>query len=284
MSSGHGGVGKYEARQWHRRAYAGLGEVAHMMPQEIGFAAAYEAYRQIKYSTNVYNNLHTDYERQHEVLRALAIAEAQRLWYDTGRALDQFGIQMACDAAAATVGRISSERELEEGGMGGMGLGVGSFRDRRSSFGAYSASGYAGSGYAGSGYAGSGYGGGSVYGGGSPLQITGNIPASPMSGSPIPIPGSPLGGGLAYASSVGLPGSYGAGYPGSYGAGYPGSYGTPGYELLGVPNAGYPMGGYSAPGTPGAIVIHQPSDSHHRRHRSHRHRSHHRRHRSHDRY
>jgi hypothetical protein len=50
-----------------------------MMPQEIGFAAAYEAYRQIKYSSNVYNYLYTDYERQHEALRALAIAEGSSL-------------------------------------------------------------------------------------------------------------------------------------------------------------------------------------------------------------
>lgn len=46
-----------------------------MMPQEIGIAAAYEAYRQIKYSTNVYNYLYTDYERQREAMRGLAIAE-----------------------------------------------------------------------------------------------------------------------------------------------------------------------------------------------------------------
>jgi hypothetical protein len=50
-----------------------------MMPQEIGFAAAYEAYRQFKYSTSVYNHLYTDYERQHDVLRALAIAEGMSL-------------------------------------------------------------------------------------------------------------------------------------------------------------------------------------------------------------
>jgi hypothetical protein len=45
-----------------------------MMPQEIGAAAAYEAHRQIKYSTNVYN-FYSDYERQNEALRGLAIAE-----------------------------------------------------------------------------------------------------------------------------------------------------------------------------------------------------------------
>jgi hypothetical protein len=45
------------------------------MPQEIGYAAAYEAYRQLKYSSSVYNNVYTDYDRQRETQRALAIAE-----------------------------------------------------------------------------------------------------------------------------------------------------------------------------------------------------------------
>lgn len=273
LSSGMGGVGKHEARSWHRRAYAGLGEVTHMMPQEIGFAAAYEAYRQFKYSTSVYNNLYTDYERQRDALRALAIAEASRLWQDTGRGIDQYGLQMACDAAAATAGHIATEREMGDSHGYGMGFGGGSFRDRRNSFGAYSGSGFAGSGFAGSGYAGSGYGGGSVYGGSSPLQIAGTIPGSPIA-SPMALSGSPYGG---YAGSgIGMPGSYGGGYAGSYG----GSYGTPYNDYLGLPNVGgYPM---SAPGTP-AMIIHQP-ESHHRRHRHRHHHHHHRRHRSHDRY
>jgi hypothetical protein len=50
-----------------------------MMPQQIGFAAAYEAYRRIKYGFNVYNLLYTDYWRQYEALRALAIAEGMSL-------------------------------------------------------------------------------------------------------------------------------------------------------------------------------------------------------------
>jgi hypothetical protein len=51
------------------------GEVTRMMPQDIGAAAAYEAYRQMKYSTNVYSFLYSDDDRQHEALRAMAIAE-----------------------------------------------------------------------------------------------------------------------------------------------------------------------------------------------------------------
>jgi hypothetical protein len=212
------------------------------------------------------------------------LIKAQRLWYDTGRAMDQYGIQMACDAAAATAARIATEREMEEGqgqgygmgmgGMGGMGLGAGSFRDRRNSMGAHSASGFPGSAYAGS-----AYGGGSTYGGGSPLQMGGGLPGTPMVPSPIPIPGSPLS-----AMGGGYPGSSVGGYPGSFGGGYPGSYG--GYDQLSVPGAGYPIGGYSAPGTPasGMMVIHQPESHHHRRRSRSRHHHHHRRHRSHDRY
>lgn len=264
-----------------------------MMPQEVGYAAAYEAYRQLKYSGNVYNNLYTDNERQHEALRGLAVAEgvslsivpffltphviyhftkAARLWQDVGRGYDQFGLQTACDAAAATAGNISIEREMEES-QGYGSHGGGSFRNRRSSFG-----GYAGSGYAGSGYAGSSYGGGGSAYGGSPLMLGGNLPGTPRAVSPIPIPGSPyLGGGVPYAGSGGMPGSYGSGYAGSYGA--------PGYDHFGLPNAGYQIGGgypMSAPGTPAAVIIHQPESRHRHRHRHSSHR--HRRHRSHDRY
>ena len=45
------------------------------MPQEIGYAAAYEAYRQLKYSSSVYNNVYSDFERQRETQRAIAVAE-----------------------------------------------------------------------------------------------------------------------------------------------------------------------------------------------------------------
>ncbi|KAI9456297.1 hypothetical protein F5148DRAFT_1224467 [Russula earlei] len=255
LSSGMGGFGKHEARMWHRRAYAGLGEVTRMMPQEIGAAAAYEAYRQVKYGTNVYQFLYSDYERQREALRALAIAEAVSLWQDTGRAVDQYGLQMACDEAAATATNIITERELDDGY--GMGFG-GSHRSRRNSFNAYPVSGYASSG----GYAGSAY-AGSAYGGGSPLMMGGNLPPSPLGGA-MPMPGAQFPG-IPYTSSVGM------GMP-MYG-GYAGSYGSPGYDYL---------GGYaSLPGTPAAVLLAPPEDHHRHRHR-HRHRRH--RHRSHDRY
>ncbi|KAI0301065.1 hypothetical protein B0F90DRAFT_1668147 [Multifurca ochricompacta] len=211
LSSGLGGVGIHEANNWHRRAYAGLGEVTRMLPQEIGAAAAYEAYRQVKYGSGTYQFLHGDYERQREAMEGLAIAEVVRLWQDTGRAVDQYGLQVACDGAAATVNRIITQREVEDVQGFGMGFGTGSYRDRRNSFNAYPTSGYASS----TGI----YGGTSTLGGGSPLIIGGNIPASPMITSAIPVPGSPfppIGSGVSYIGnpdSIGMPMSYG-GKPG----------------------------------------------------------------------
>ena len=51
------------------------GDIMRMPPQEVGAAAAYEAHRQIKYGTSMYQFLYSDYERQREALRGLAIAE-----------------------------------------------------------------------------------------------------------------------------------------------------------------------------------------------------------------
>jgi len=283
FSPGMAGFAKHEAKMWHYRAYGGLGEVTHMGPQEVGAAAAYEAYRQIKYGSGMYQVLYGDYDRQREALRGMAIAEVVRLWHDTGRGFDQYGMQAASDAAAQTAYHIATQQELEEGmgmGMGGMGFG-GSYRDRRNSF-----AGYAGSSGLGGGsvYGGGGSvygGGGSVYGGGSPL----------MSSSPIPVPGSPyshMGGGYAgsMGSMAGYPSSFG-GFGGGYAGSFGGGYGSPGYDVGGL-QVGFPMGGYagSLPGSPQAIIIPPPSDghSHGHRHRHRRHHHHHRRHRSHDRY
>ena len=192
-----------------------------------------------------------------------------RLWQDTGRSHDQYGLQVACDAAAATAHHIVSQRELEESQGFGVGYGAGSYRDRRSSFGAFP-----------TGYAGSGYGGGSVYGGGSPLM--GNSPLG-MGAQPIPVPGSPyaaMGGGVPYVGSLGSIGSYPSSYGGHVGS-YGGLYASSGYEVGGL-QAGYPMGGYaSMPSSPQTIILPPPEG---RRHRHRHHHHHHRRHRSHDRY
>jgi hypothetical protein len=186
------------------------------------------------------------------------IIKVVRLWQDTGRAFDQYGQQVACDAAASTADHILRQSEMEWGHLG-MGLGAGSYRGRRSSFGAYPMSGYAGSM------------GGSVYGGSSPMMGGMAIPGSPYS----PMGGGLLGGG--FAPTAGMPMSWGGGYAGSYAA-------SP-YDFAGglqVPAIGYPGYATSLPGTPAALIL-PPAEDHHRRHRSRSHRSH-RRHRSHDRY
>jgi hypothetical protein len=83
----------HEAKQWHRRAYGGLvsvlasskrckrllnieqGEVNQMLPEQIGHAAAYEAYRTWVHNSSMYEPLSGDVERQREGLIGLAVAE-----------------------------------------------------------------------------------------------------------------------------------------------------------------------------------------------------------------
>jgi hypothetical protein len=88
------GVGMHEARHWHRRAYGGLvsvsildqlpsstyglqGEINHMLPEEVGHAAAYEAYRTWIHHSSIYEPLGGDIERQRDGLIGLAIAEGE---------------------------------------------------------------------------------------------------------------------------------------------------------------------------------------------------------------
>ncbi|KAI0267075.1 hypothetical protein BC834DRAFT_94492 [Gloeopeniophorella convolvens] len=311
LSTGVPGVGKHEAKIWHRRAYAGLGEVTRMLPIEVGAAAAYEAYRQIKYGSSIYQFLRGNYERQREVIRGLAVAEAVRLWQDTGRGVDQYGLQIASETAAATANNIITQREMQDGN-GTSGIGGGTFHGRRNSFNTYPTAGMgmgigtgmgagmgAGMGYAGSGspYAPSPIVHGNALGGASPLPMGGSSPLPiARSGSPMPYPGS------AGTLGVGLPGSVGsAGLPGSYGGGgMAGSYGAPGYGAGGFAvgnngaygaagssgaygSVGYPgaAGGYQAGGGyPAAAAPIVLPDRGRRRHHHH----HHRRHRSLDRY
>lgn len=100
-----------------------------MLPTEIGYAAAYEAYRiYIHHNARLYESLYSRPERQREALVATAVAEGssipnrgnnlrtfrshdvnlsvQRLWQDTGRAYDEFGLRTAAEAAAASAALI----------------------------------------------------------------------------------------------------------------------------------------------------------------------------------
>lgn len=49
-----------------------------MNPEEIGHAAAYEAYRTWIHNSSIYEPLSGDIERQREALTGLAVAEGER--------------------------------------------------------------------------------------------------------------------------------------------------------------------------------------------------------------
>jgi len=280
----------HEARHWHRRAYGGLGELSQMLPDEIGHAAAYEAYRSWIHNSSTYEYLRDEDERQREALIGLAIAEATRLLQFTNRPVDRFARMAASEAAAGTASTIFYQQH-ESGSFGGRSRS----RARHNSFSGYSMSpayGAAGSidpyavddisyprrhhsrhrsrhrsrsrhgsfpsnpmVYGDAGYPGS-Y-GNSVYGGG------GYAGSVPMQGEMY----SPYGG---QSSSYGQIAPYGqpqyGGYAGSHGSAMPMQ---PGY-------AGYPGSYASSAGVPvpaGSIVIQSPRRKHHRSHSRHRHRS-----------
>ncbi|KAF7362066.1 hypothetical protein MVEN_00552200 [Mycena venus] len=110
------GVGMHEAKHWHRRAYGGLGELGQMQPEEIGHAAAYEAYRTWIHNSSMYEPLSGDVERQREGLIGLAVAEASRLLQFANRGMDQYARTAASESAAATASIIFyHSRERDEG-------------------------------------------------------------------------------------------------------------------------------------------------------------------------
>ncbi|KAF8891708.1 hypothetical protein BD779DRAFT_1512588 [Infundibulicybe gibba] len=112
------GVGLHEARHWHRRAYGGLGELNHMLPVEIGHAAAYEAYRTWIHNSSIYEPLSGDTERQREGLIGLAVAEATRLLQYSTRPADHYARMGASEAAAYTASIIfrQSREDMDGGG------------------------------------------------------------------------------------------------------------------------------------------------------------------------
>jgi hypothetical protein len=74
-----------------------------MLANELGAAAGYEAYRNWAHNSSVFEPALFNDERQREALIGLAMAEATRLWNSAGRRMDRYGLQEACEAAAATV-------------------------------------------------------------------------------------------------------------------------------------------------------------------------------------
>ena len=99
-----------------------------MSPDEIGYAAAYEAYRTWIHNSSIYEPLGGDPERQREALIGLSAAEglsfgfivlgcladmsmivASRLMQSVGRDLDYYGRTTAVDAAASTASNLFDE-------------------------------------------------------------------------------------------------------------------------------------------------------------------------------
>ncbi|GJE92308.1 hypothetical protein PsYK624_084620 [Phanerochaete sordida] len=225
-----GGGDLEQARVWQRRVYSGLVDLGQLLPQDIGMAAAYEAYRMWKHHRPVlFDPLLSGggptggMERVREGLVGLAIAEASRLWYYTNRAMDTYGLRDCLESAALTAFRISYT-VLQEG--------------------AYAGGGYADPGYAGGGMPSpidsynDGYSGGYSRGRrGSFSGVASSLgrrSPSPFlgAGAGIPIPGR------ARSDSASLLG--GSPYLGSSPSGYNAG--------LAPPAAGYAGGSYPGPG------------------------------------
>jgi len=105
---GYLGVGMHEARRYHRQAY-GSTRMSSMLPEEIGHAAAYEAYRTWMHNSYMYEPLGGDRERQREGLIGLAAAEVVRLMQTIGRDLDLYACTSAVNASASTASHLFDE-------------------------------------------------------------------------------------------------------------------------------------------------------------------------------
>lgn len=97
-----------------------------MSPEEIGHAAAYEAYRTWIHNKYMYEQISGDFERQREALTGLAVAEGEHTWplrfliakhfsfysasrllsFSSSRAMDQYARLTATEAAAHTASYI----------------------------------------------------------------------------------------------------------------------------------------------------------------------------------
>ncbi|KDR75380.1 hypothetical protein GALMADRAFT_249426 [Galerina marginata CBS 339.88] len=108
------GVGLHEARHWHRRAYGAMNEVHLLAPNELGHAAAYEAYRTWIHNSSMYEPLSGDIERQREALTGLAVAEATRLLQFSSRPVDEYARLSATEAAAHTASYIFYQTRDED--------------------------------------------------------------------------------------------------------------------------------------------------------------------------
>ncbi|KAI0776707.1 hypothetical protein BD413DRAFT_610307 [Trametes elegans] len=80
------GLGRREARYWHRRVYSGLSPLTQLLPTDIGAAAAYEAYRTWKHNEFLYEPLGADPVRLREGLQRVSgnTVDAQGTLTDCG--------------------------------------------------------------------------------------------------------------------------------------------------------------------------------------------------------
>jgi len=90
--------------------------------QELGHAAAYEAFRIWIHNSQLYEPLSADPLRQREALVGLAVAEAMRLYQQSpmAMAMDSLGLYPAVEAAAATAAMLFQDIFASES-MGAMG-------------------------------------------------------------------------------------------------------------------------------------------------------------------
>jgi len=95
-----------EARNWHSMAYGGSNSIARMEAEEIGHAAAYEAYRIWMHNPHMYQSFLSGCEQQREALVGLAVAEAVRILEYSGHGMDMYGRELVTECAAATASRI----------------------------------------------------------------------------------------------------------------------------------------------------------------------------------
>ncbi|EIW82679.1 hypothetical protein CONPUDRAFT_163773 [Coniophora puteana RWD-64-598 SS2] len=146
------GVGLREARSHHHRVFGGLASMHNLSPQELGHAAAYEAYRLWIHNSSLYEPLGADPHRQKEALVGLAVAEAMRLYNHSSQRMDSHGRYPAIEAAAATASMLFQDVIARES-TGGMGRGRSPSPMGR---GVSPGSPYAGAGYGGGSYGGAG--------------------------------------------------------------------------------------------------------------------------------
>ncbi|EIN11738.1 hypothetical protein PUNSTDRAFT_131893 [Punctularia strigosozonata HHB-11173 SS5] len=261
------GVGLNEARHWHRRTYGGLSQINMLAPEEIGHAAAYEAYRTWIHNANLYQPLSADDERQREALVGIAVAEVNRILQYSERRYDRYVLQLASEAAAATASVIFSQSAVDYGDYSPDNMYAydepyyprrSRHRRRHSSVSGsrppiiQMAPAAPGSVYAGTPIA------GSTYGGAMPTQMAGSTygGASPYGGygaQPVPIQAT---------NTVGFP-SQGM----AYGGGMAGTqYGGGSYGLSSSP---YGNGMYGVPQSAASTIVVQTPGRNRHRHRSH---------------